>query len=306
MKTLLMTHVDLDGVGNIILAKYFKLPVDDYILVDYDQLDDLEFNQSLRKYTNIYLTDLNIQDETYNVLVENNISFLVFDHHQTTEKFSEDPRVTWDITQSGTKLFYNYLSKGKRVLGIVRDFVELVDTYDMWRLESPLREDSENLNRVFFHSINYQAQGYQKYEPFIKNQFKKFERYNNWKFLPSEVDKINIAKAKEVQDCQEAENLLTFREDSKGKVFGLFMARRNISKVCSYLLCKYQNLDYIICINTYNQGTDYNKVAVRSREFNTVSLRNIEGHAHASGGIFSRQFLTDLWAGKINELGYKE
>jgi len=303
----LITHIDLDGIGNPILAKYYNLSVDRYHFIDYDFLESPRFNELLLKYSKIYITDLAILEESYNILEKANIDFMVFDHHDYTKNFKNKKNVFFDLKKCGTELFFEFLSNKKRVPIILNEFVTIIGVYDLWKLEHPLRKKSEDLNRLFFESLNYWVKGnqYQKYQDFINKQLSKLKTMNKFEFTALEKSKIQNAVLKEKIAIEKAEKSLQFRTDKQNFVFGIFAADRKISNTCTILLSKYKKMDYIVCINTYN---GYNgKISVRSREsFNCLMLKNINGHKQAAGGIFTSQFVINLERGIIHELGYKE
>jgi len=304
MKTLLVSHGDLDGISPAIIAQYYKIPIDTYWFKDYDFLEDPNFNQSMLVYDRIYITDLSIQDETYKILEENNKEFYVFDHHEQTRNFETKKNVFFNLEKSGTEIFFEELTGKKRISSIAREFVTLVGIYDLWKLEHPLREKAEKLNKLTYELLNYRVNGYGRYQNFIERQLIKLQTNKTFEFTPFELSKIHNAEIKEKNAVISADKILQLRKDSHGKGFGITKSNRKISYLCSKLLEKYEGMDYIVCINTYNISEG--KISVRSLEpFSVLDLQDVDGHKCAGGGFRDVNFISKLWSGEINELGYE-
>jgi len=308
-KVVLVTHIDLDGIGNVILAKEFKLKIDNYIFVDYSELEKEDFYDRLNSFTTIYITDLAVTESLYEKLVKSKKIFYIFDHHDITKEIYQidSERVYFDLNKSGTKIFLEYLSKDRRIIRGVKEFVELVDTYDMWKTESELWKKAKALNGVLYYSLNYYAEGYEKYSSFIRNQITKFEvRKDEFYFSKNEKFLIEKSLLKEKEEIEKAFKNIQTRTDSRGKTFSIFRARSKISNTASYFLTKYPKLDYIVCVNTYGGYTG--KVSVRSSKDNidVNDFKNIGGHAQAGGGNFTTEEVKKLLTGEIKSLEYDE
>ena len=84
-KTLLITHVDLDGVSPIILLNLtgIKFEYKNVEITDLDEtLHTLIDSEDIKKYEQIYITDLTVPEWAYEYFKDNNINVKVFDHHE--------------------------------------------------------------------------------------------------------------------------------------------------------------------------------------------------------------------------------
>ncbi len=307
--SILVTHVDLDGIGSIILAKEFKLKIDHFMTVNYEDIDDEEFYQKyLLPYDKIYITDLAILESLFNSLKKSGKDFLIFDHHERTKLIydMDNDKVFFDLEKSGTKLFLEYLNKNKRITRNIKEFVELIDTYDMWKTKDKLWNKAKSLNGLMYLSMNYYVKDYQKYLPFIQTQLQKFNHIKDG-FYFTEKEKILIerAKLKEKIEIEKALKTLKLRKDDKDKNFGLFKASSKISNTCSFILENNTNIDYIICINTYNIRNGKISVRTARDDFDVRDLKDIDGHKKAGGGFLSIEDIEKLWLGEISFLEYK-
>jgi len=201
--TLLISHqIDLDGLGSLILAKYYNLDIDQFYLVAYGK-DFTEDGEPTfpTGYKNIIVTDFSVEEKLYKYIVKNTESYKIFDHHESSKQWENDENCFIDMKKCGTKLFYEYITKGKRVPVKVKQMVDLIDVYDLWQLDSPLRSDAENLNRVLWQSISYNRKGWHQYESFIDRQVFKLKDSSN-DFYFDDYEKILIQQAIEKEDIQ--------------------------------------------------------------------------------------------------------
>ena len=305
---LFLTHIDLDAVGAIILSKYFELKIDKYITTDYESLEkDIDLHDEILKYNKIIIVDLSLPLELYKKIVKANKEYLVFDHHDPTKQYKDDPNVYWDNAFSGTMIFFRYLRANKRLPSVVHDFLELVDTFDMWRKKSPLWEDAQNLNRILWKNTIYQCKGEAKYKTFISIQLSKLNKKVDEFYLtdPERYD-IKEARYEENNAVNKARKILKIRTDKKGYKFGLIMASSKISLICSKLLEENPDIIYIIAINSY-RGIN-GKLSVRAREnseYDCNWLTDIKGHKLSGGGNITKDDTLKLWEGCIHELEYE-
>lgn len=323
MENFLYTHIDTDGISCAIVAFLFGLIKEpsQVALLDYKDIEDEDGNVTIPLFEvtgKVYYTDLHIDNAVYTYLTEHygidNVLF--FDHHSGSMDFDGYPNVYVDTERCGTKLLFDHLRKGKRVPAIWDDYVTLVDVYDRWLTDHPMREQSEDLNRVLFSMANYRSSTtYQKYEQFINYQLAKLREgtyRRTFPFTDFERHAIELAREKEDREYHYAIANAQERVDSAGHSFMLWHGASKISYVCNRMLTEYPHLSYVVAVNTwnpaYNKREINGKLSVRSPntgDFDCTELCGIEGHTHAAGGQFDPQFVKSFLLGRVNELGYK-
>ena len=185
---------------------------------------------------------------------------------------------------------------------IVKRFVELVETYDLWKKDSKDWDEALDLNRVFWGLLNYGAEGYSKYNRAILHLLKKFAYEKEFFFDPKEQLIIDNTIKKEEDAFRIAKQRLQIRQDEKGINFGLTIIDKKVSIVASRILDE-TDIEYLIVINTYDKT--WTKVSVRSKDsVNVTLLSGIKGHKQAGGGTFQARHLVALWKGQKKFLPY--
>jgi oligoribonuclease NrnB/cAMP/cGMP phosphodiesterase (DHH superfamily) len=171
----------------------------------------------------------------------------------------------------------------------VREFVELVDVYDRWDLESPLRPMSEDLQRVF---VKYGHWGLDdnlaRHDRFISAMTKKFQKQDKFSWNPTELMYIREAKVSENKAYQEAMAILQTRWDNKGRKFGVLAMWGKISMVCHRILnMDKQDFVYLVVAQTFHNK--YGAISFRSREneFDLTQLAGVEGHKASAGAMLT-------------------
>lgn len=323
---LMVSHTDLDGIAAVILSKFFRIPVTEYLIMNYGEEVD-ENNNCIFPFKNhnkILVTDFSISENIFNFIKDNYDEYLIFDHHvesidlgknnrsdhhEASQEPPEDNNIFFSTGKSGTKLYYEYLIKNKRKKPILDEFVNLVDVYDLWKLDDPLRSKAEDLNRVFWGMLDFKAKNtLDKYKLFIKTQLQKLVNNKHFIFTDYEKNIIQKQKEREAYILNESRRNLQIRTDNRNKKFGLFIGSSKISQTCSSLLNEFKNLDYIICVNNFQNGKPNSingKVSVRSKGFDVGQLGGINGHKEAGGGSFNIEHLKKLMKGDIVNLKYK-
>ncbi len=308
---LLFSHNDLDGVGSILLYKYFNLDFDKSMIGDYNFEETKEEQKNeILTYDKVYFTDFCPSEEFLNKLLELNKKVWIYDHHESSlfcKEIKHDNLIVFhDLTKSGTKIFYENFIKItlKRVPIIVEQLIELIDTYDCWKIKSELWEEAQNLNRVLYATMNWDTDSQYVYNDFIVGMLDKMKKYNKWQWSFEEQRIIKNAKDKEDNVYKKSNEMLQVRKDEKGKMFGLFKASSKISIVCARLLERYSGLDYIICINTFKP--EEKKLSIRSLGFDCTQLQNVYGHKEAAASVFETiEEINDFWNGRIWSIRYK-
>ena len=333
MKKLLITHIDLDGISPVVLLEYYEYKFDEIVFRNYfkdtteltDEREIEEINKEkqdlinkINTYDSVLITDFSLPADMLEK-VNDNVQITILDHHESAKEIlhfneKENMNITVDTTRCGTKLVLDEIIKIYDNKATV-EFVELVDVYDRWVLESEKREKSENLNRLFWESIDYkQKKGtIDCYSIFITDMLQNFreskEKDISFEFNQFDYIYIDRSVKKEQNALKKALSTIKTRKDSKGHYFSIVRGTSKASFVCSEILKKYNKLDYIIFINDYFKTKKEGKMSVRIKEGRDLvisDLNSIKGHDYAGGVSLGEQYTTDLFSGKIYELGYKE
>lgn len=322
-KTLAVTHCDFDGESPIILNKFFNIEYAKSISCNYSE--DLEL-ESLRSgsFENVVYTDFTPSESCRKAIIENNIKCLIIDHHESVKEEIEEfcksyynVEYIYDINKCGTKLYYEWL-KEQGYIGnnVCEHLVELTNTYDLYKKDSPLWKEAENCNRLLYSSgkYYYKDDRLKCFETFINSMVWKLQNMNEFKFVAWEMEKIqgDINKENELFESiiRNASKEISTRKDSKGHYFIVYTCKSKISAIASRILDKYKKVDYCIILNDYNPNDI--KISLRSRDnFDLLSLCGTSGHSNACGinadsvGDVTK-FANDLKNKVIFELGYKE
>lgn len=299
-KSLLISHCDCDGISCILLALQYNIAFDKMIVLNYDEQDLEDNNKLLIEYDKIYYSDLSPSPLNLQTIFESkpDCKLVILDHHTSAQEhinqyITDHPEhyinYIYDPLHCGTFIMLDWIERNiikKPACNIIKEYVKLVDNYDMWREELGVEEFEKplDLNRLFYKLIKYNDNGLSKYDFFINNQLQKFKAQNvNQKFYyyMSEQKKIKDSKEKETEKLIETKKNLMVRTDERGKKFGLVTMRSGASIIAHYLLCERTDLDYLIIINCYDEQNL--KLSLRSKRFNLLSLLNIKGHMHSAG-----------------------
>jgi oligoribonuclease NrnB/cAMP/cGMP phosphodiesterase (DHH superfamily) len=298
---LLISHEDLDGIAPIILVSYFDLPFDKVISTNYGFEEEREAISLIRDSKNIVVADISLTPALHDELLASGHSVRVFDHHDGTRWIAEKPNCVWDDKRSGAKIFFEeyVLPRVGRYKPIVREFVELVDIYDRWALESPLRPMSEDLQRVFVKYGNWGLEdNLARHDRFIAAMVKKFQKQDRFSWNPTELMYIKEAKVSEDKAYNEALAMLKIRRDNKGRRFGIFSAWGKISMTCHRML-NVDNMDlhYLVCAQTFHNKWGTMSLRAREGQFDLTELAGVNEHKASAGATLSpedaRRFLAE-------------
>lgn len=186
MKVLLFTHAqDIDGLGNVILAKRAFTDVD-YILCKTfeitDKFKERYYDGSIYNYDLIIVTDLCIKEPMLEIInadkrLENKI--IILDHHKSEIDEGNDkyPFVNIIVEKNGkkecgTSLFYNYLLDNNYLssCNIIDELVEWTRQYDVWDWEVNNNYDARKLH-ILFESL-----GADSYIKIVENMLDKYDK----------------------------------------------------------------------------------------------------------------------------------
>lgn len=301
--TILLTHTDLDGMGNLILGRLFqkKLGIDDFLSVDYGFEEKPEILERLLSYDKVIITDLSPSETFFKKLKEKCTEVRGYDHHETSSYFSAYEGCVYDSSRCGTKIFWEEYVKNivKRYPSMLKDFIDRVNTYDMWKENSPLWEDAVGLNSVLYAMKNYQIRDNEvaSNDVFVTLTLRKIAESgrDDWFWTERESRLIQIGKEKEERAYQKAKEEMQIRVDQKDRNFGIIKLSTKISLVCSRILREKSGLDYIICINTFGGITGKLSIRTRDDKFNLNDLAMAHGHPASAGAVISPEKAIEFW-----------
>jgi len=320
MKTLFLTHNDLDACGSIIVANLFSLKIDEFKFCNYDDLYDENNDKVILRladetYDRIFVVDIGCNKNMYDYLTSKTGTLGIFDHHKMTKEIETESGIYFDLKASGTEIFYDAL-KSSSENGVPEkwnQFVKIVSAYDLWLLDSPFRSTAEDLNRVYFGVLNYGSKGtYNMYRFFIESQVQKLldKNLEEFYFTEWEHQKIANAKEKEYKEYTSAVSNMQKKVDNNGIMYIIYHGSSKISHVCSELLKNNKDVQYVLNFNTYTGSRKKRitgKVSARSRVgFDVTTLNGIHGHVEAGGGSFKEALLKRIWYYANVHLNYKE
>ncbi len=317
-KVLIISHTDLDGCGGVILSKRYSelLNYPDIIMANYNE-PDYDYNK-LKDYNYIIYSDFSPDEKSRNIIQENNIECICHDHHTAVEnelkQYTYDKfTFNFDNTICGTKIYYNWLVDNFNIPTntCMEEFIELVNTYDMWDKTSDLWPKAQDLNRLLYKVIDYKIQSIKKYDLFVKMMNMKFDNEtDHFVYNRMELDKIQQDKNRELELFNEIISkpgkTIKTRKDEKGRYFAVIRCNSKVSAICNRLLEKYKKLDYVIALNSYSRENP--SVSLRSKDHvNVLEMERVRGHECAAGmEDASLEDHENIWSGKVFSIPYKK
>lgn len=290
-KSILLTHSDADALVAVSLANYFKLPFDKIVCYDYGFEEEVDAVQVLYDSDNIVVADLSTTPALYDDLISKGKTVQIFDHHETSQWIADKPGCVWDNKRCGAKIFFDEYIKPRvgRYKPVVREFVDLVDVYDRWVLDSPLRPMSEDLQRVFVKYGNWDIDDpLIRHDRFIMAMVRKLEKDEHFDWNITERMYIRDAKASEDRAYEEAMAMLQVRTDNKGHRFGIFSSWGKISMTCHRMLnVDNMDVDYIVCAQTFHNKFGTLSFRAREGQFDLMQLAGVAGHKASAGATLT-------------------
>jgi oligoribonuclease NrnB/cAMP/cGMP phosphodiesterase (DHH superfamily) len=287
---ILVSHIDLDGLGPVVMEMLYRkqLGFDGVINFDYGWEEDMSLVGKLSQYNEVVFADMSLSKMQYDWWETTGVKTQVFDHHETAKPLIGLPGCVIDTERCGTKIFWDEYVKPRigRYRPIVDDFVDLINTYDLWQLDSPLWEKALDLNRVMYKYACWNAERFcDKHDRFITSILRKLGNDREFTFTPTELRYIDESRAKEEDAFKRARDTLKIRHDHWGRKFGVFLAWGKISITASRLLYEGDtDFDYVIAVQDYRD--EFGKLSIRSRrggDFLCTDLGIFNGHVEASG-----------------------
>ena len=308
------SHNDLDGVGAIIVGKYFVGPISSKFEQFSADRDDIEAcdHTTLSEYDIILFTDITPTKELYNNLIEQGQEVLVFDHHISayTDLMNTIPeeKYIYAIDRCGTQIFFDSLNEGRRTSKCIYQFVELVNTYDLWQENSALWNEGKALHNILWGSVNWGAtDNMTKYNKFIENQLDKFYKGKIFYFTQYEDRLIKSALNKEKENLAFAKKNIEFRTDGEGNNYAYFECTSKLSIIANMILKEYNQLDYVVCHSTFKDRSGVLEPSVSLRSPGTMDVSLIAqiyecgGHKQASGISFKdHEFFLKFRKGEVH------
>lgn len=156
-----ITHTDLDAAGCHVV---FQLThgVADYVYpVNHDRLSDrimkaVQTIQASKDEKNVlWITDIAPSVEDLQILskLREKCEIFVCDHHKTSSHLGNVSWINfvkWDTTKCGAQLALEHAEDGGFTKSDrLRYFIQAVNAYDLWLLDSPFRQLGEDLNHLF-------------------------------------------------------------------------------------------------------------------------------------------------------------
>ena len=251
---LLLSHIaDMDGITPVILTKLTDIDFE-YQLFDIGEinkyLEDRIDNDSLDKYDEIIITDLSVNKEIANKIINSKYKnkFRLFDHHDTAQFLNdyEFATVHEEINghkECGTTLYFNYLINKYNDDVLKKDsvitFVELVRECDTWQF-SDFKLEALDLNNLFsFFGKDYFIENYTK---FLKNK-------NNFYFTELEQSILKSLNNKKCEYLEYMKDKVIIKK-VKNYNIGFVFAEQYRSELGHYLCEKYiDKIDFVAIIN---------------------------------------------------------
>ena len=300
----LISHADLDGIGARILFQYYFTTIfKETKIFNTSKYDMSEFNQDeLKGFDYLFFTDLTPPSiEYYNKCLEinPNLKIYIWDHHIGSKQvLGELPNYYFDNNKCGTQIFFDYICEelqkhNARISRCIYQFIELVNTYDLFLTESALWSSAKGLSNILYGMVDWNARlaDTYKYEKFIDLQLRKFNMAKSFFFTDRELEIKQKAENRERALFTKAIKEIKIRKDSLGRNYGYVELDSKLSIIIHLLLRHFKdNLIYIIGHSMYREKAlnDRNgAISLRCNKNFDVSeiakLHGGNGHACAAG-----------------------
>lgn len=280
----LITHSDLDGIGCEILFRYVKGMFDnniDVVIAEYNDVNEIVENALNElengKYTELFITDLSINNELAKRISDNNMNVKLLDHHPSAEflnkyKFANVIIESGRGKECGTSLlashYYEYLQHVN--IEIVK-FIELVRQYDTWEWRDKYNNiDAKKLNDLLY------ILGREKFVNLILQKL-----LNNESLFDETTNLILELKQNEINNYINTKEKDLIIKKVLGYKVGIIMCDMYLSELGNVLSEKHPELDFIAIIKQ-------NSIGLRTVK-DDINLTDIAkqfgggGHPKASG-----------------------
>ena len=288
MKTLILSHkADIDGLSPVIFLNLIREDIDVILLNANDinpKVTEIIRNKSYQMYDEIYITDLTLDKETCELIMNTGYSdkFLAFDHHALNLVANEYPFATAistndeGVNECATSLFYKHLLKEYPQVfdtPALKEYTELVRLNDTWDWAKTNNLDANKLNDL----LNILGR-----DEYIETYTKYFKENKQFKFTDNQLYLLEVEQKRIQRYMEEAEKTM-FHATLCGHPCGIVFAEQHRSLLGNYLAEKYAYcVDYIVLINM-QQGISFrcNKNNINVGKIATIYGGG--GHVKASG-----------------------
>lgn len=260
---ILITHIDLDGIGAAVLATA-KNMADKIFYTDYDDVDRIiKSALTTPGLEQLYIVDISPQSEEVVAMLDQAADKVkLYDHHATAQEFIADkPWACIDLERCGTKLF----AEEEGITAKYEDFIFLVNDYDLWKHEDPRSKDMHLLVWLL---------GRDKFvERFVKNP--------STELTETEAVALNLYKTKRKQKVDAVIDKAIFVYDKLDRIVAVAISGVYKSQVAETIMNRYPQVDYVVVLDL-----DREQASLRSRE---IDVREIAekfgggGHKLAAG-----------------------
>ena len=314
------THNDLDGFGSNIIFKYLENENNselkaDVINCNYDNINNnvMEYfnNKEYKNYDVTYITDISITDDNAkiidNIIKEENIKVLLFDHHKTAKHLSkydwcdvkEEIRNRGEMEKiSGSWMLYNHLHINGCFDNInsfgLDNIIDNIRKYDTWLWKTKYNDKRPKLLNDLFELFGY--------EMFLGEILDLLNTYNN------HGDFINYVLYKNSIILQVQQNKIDRYIKGKNKNIiiksiqdynvGIVFAEQYISELGNKLCELNKDLDLVAIIG--NNSVSYRTIKDDVDVSKIAKIYEGGGHPKSSGNKISEETINNF----INNIFY--
>jgi len=153
-----LSHTDLDGVSSAWLVdKIYQ--TEEIVKANYNEIrGSLEFLFEKYGKVDLIISDLYLAPEDVAFVVSNFRTVVIFDHHPQSARYLpandeiENFTIHYDESKSATKIIYDHTEIiDIPFTDVERKYVELVNIFDLWKIDSPEFVYARMANDLMFH-----------------------------------------------------------------------------------------------------------------------------------------------------------
>lgn len=295
---ILVSDADLDGIGSIIIFKYYIEPIckSCYIISTGDRnMSEVSIDLCLNNSTDlIAFTDIAPNEALTELLQKNSKQIIIVDHHESSKELLSKYNIEkyyYTDKSCATKLLFDLCTEGQRVNRVASRFSSIVNTYDFWQDESEDWEEAKNLNYLKKGSIdwkyNFNSPAYEQNLNFINLILDKFDNFDRFKYNYTETRIISSERQKEERQYIKAKKNMQIRVDNSKNVYVYLEAPSGLSVIANRILKEFLTIKYAVCRSTYSKAVEKNSISLRSgKEFSVKEIAEKwggGGHQQSSG-----------------------
>lgn len=221
LKTLHISHTDLDGSGAIIISRAY---LENRVVkrVSYNSVNEVltELCENPRDFKQLLITDLCLYKQDFEVLKKLSKKLqkiVLLDHHiqevDIKNYINENTEIIIDYSKSGTKLTYEYFLKKDRKISEFYQLQNYIDIYDLWKEDNPEFEIAKDYNRLFWELTPLSFEVLFFRDPYITKPLE-----NKLKDIKSEIKRYFSKKKKENLIISNDKILLSFLDSYIGEI----------------------------------------------------------------------------------------